>query len=120
MAARKIAEMQTADANSEEPFHFVTHFVKHPANLPVNSLPENDAQPSRLQRLDFLEAGALAVQGHAAEQLRRERRVPGAVDGNLVFFFNFVTWMSQALGQITIVCQEKQALGLGVEAANVE
>ena len=43
MAARKVTEAQAANANSDEPFHFVTDFVKHPANLPVDSLPQDNA-----------------------------------------------------------------------------
>ena len=43
MAARKITKTQTADANSDEPVHFVTDFVKHPANLAIDSLAQDNA-----------------------------------------------------------------------------
>ena len=44
MAARQIAETSLTDANTDETFHFVTDFVKHATNLPINSLAQDDAQ----------------------------------------------------------------------------
>ena len=44
MAARQIAETSLTDANTDETFDFVTDFVKHATNLPINSLAQDDAQ----------------------------------------------------------------------------
>jgi hypothetical protein len=120
MPARKIAEAQSANANSDKAFHFVTDFVKHPANLTINSLPQNHAQPRRLEWVDCLEARALAVQHDAAQQFRSERRVPRAIERDLVFLFDLESRMSQPLGEIAVIREEKQAFGLRVEAADVE
>ena len=38
MAARQIAQAEIADANTDEMLHIVADFVKHPTNLPINSL----------------------------------------------------------------------------------
>jgi len=120
MAAGQIAKAQTTDPGADESFYFVADFVKHPANLPVNSLPQNDPQPSRLERIDFLEARALAVEHHAAKQLRRERSIPGMVKRDLVFLFDFITRMSQPLGEIAVVGEKEQPFRLGIEPADIE
>ena len=67
MAARQIAEPQTTDPDSDEPFYFVTDFVKHPANLAIDSLAQDHAQPRRLDGLDLFQPGALAVEHDAAK-----------------------------------------------------
>ncbi len=38
MSARQIAEAEVADSRADEPLHFVTDFVKHPADLPIDPL----------------------------------------------------------------------------------
>ena len=43
MADRKITEAQMADPRSDESFHFVADFVKHPANLAIDALPQDNA-----------------------------------------------------------------------------
>ena len=62
MAARQIAQPQTADADAHEPLHFVADLVKHPANLAIDSLSQDNAQPGRPERLEAREPGAFAVE----------------------------------------------------------
>jgi hypothetical protein len=62
MAARHIAEAQVADAGANEPFHFVADLVKHAANLAVQTLLQDDAQPGGPDRLQAREPGAFAIE----------------------------------------------------------
>src|SRR3954465_5889983 len=104
MAARKIAERQPCNSDSDEPFHFVTDFVKHAANLAIDSLPQDHAQSSWFNEMDFLETGALAIEHHAAKEFRSERRVPGTIKRYFVFLLDLVTRMGEALGKLAVVC----------------
>ena len=65
MAAGQIAQTQPADSGPDEPFYFVAHFVKHPANLAVYSLAKENAQPRRLNGMHGLDPGALPVEHYA-------------------------------------------------------
>ena len=112
--------MQVTDSNADEAFHVVADFVKHPANLAVDSLTQNDPQSSGLERVNPFQAGTLAVERHAFEELRRERRIPRTVNRDFVFLLDFVTRVGEALREIAVVGEEKKAFGLGVEPANVE
>ncbi len=47
MAARQITKTEITDPDTHETFHLVTDFVEHVANLPINSLTQNDAQTRR-------------------------------------------------------------------------
>src|SRR5205807_10660318 len=67
MAERKIAQAETSDSDADEFLHFVADFVKHPANLAIDSLAQSHAQPRGLDGMDFLETRALAVQRDAVE-----------------------------------------------------
>ena len=51
MAARQIAEPQPSDPNSDEPFHFVTDFVKHPADLAIEALLQHYSKAGRAELL---------------------------------------------------------------------
>jgi len=44
MSARQITKTEITNPDTHETFHFVTDFVEHIANLPINSLTQNDAQ----------------------------------------------------------------------------
>ena len=120
MAAGKIAEAQFADADADQAFHFESELVKHPANLAVDALAQNNAEPIGFQRVHFLNPGALAVEHDAVEQFRRERSVPATIERHLVFFFDLVTRMSQALGEVAIVREEKKPFRLRVKPAYIE
>jgi len=47
LSARQIAQSQISDPDTNEAFHFVTDRKKHPADLLINSLAQNNTQ-SRL------------------------------------------------------------------------
>lgn len=45
------AKSQIADSRADKALHFVAEFVKHPADLAVQSLLEDDPQPGRAKLL---------------------------------------------------------------------
>ena len=47
MAARQIAQTQAANADANEPFHFVTDLILHATDLPVDALSQKNAQAFR-------------------------------------------------------------------------
>ena len=64
-AARHFAKTQVTDASADKSLHFIPDFVKHPANLTVQALLENDAEAGRSNRLHPREPGAFAVEKDA-------------------------------------------------------
>lgn len=120
MAARQITQVQPSDANADKPFHFIPYVVKHPTNLSVDALPQNDSQPDRLDGMDPVQPRALTVEHDPLEEFRRQRWIPGTIESDLVFLLDFVTGMGQALREVAVVGQEEEALGLGIEPADVK
>jgi hypothetical protein len=120
MAARQITQVQPSDPNADKPFHFISYVVKHPANLAVDALSQNDSQSDRLDRMDSVQPRALTVEHDSLEEFRRQRRIPGTIESNLVFLLDFVPGMGQALREVAVVGQEEEALGLGIEPADVK
>jgi len=120
MAARKVSQPQTADPGSDQFLHLVSDLVKHPANLPVDALPEDNPEPRRFNRVHLIDSRSLPIEHHAAGQFGRERRVPGTIQGYFIFFFDFVARMGQTLREVAVVGQEQKSLGLSVEPADIE
>ena len=108
------------DANSHELFHSIPQFVKHATNLPVDSLAQNHPHPRHPDRLHFLHPGALPIEHHPGEQLRREAWLPRTIECDFVFFFNFVAGMRQVLGEIAVVGEDEKSFSLRVEPADIE
>jgi len=120
MAAGKIAQPQSANPNAHELFHFVADFIKHPSNLAIDSLAKKDAQSCRFDGMHGFDPRTLSVEHYALMQFRGKSRVPGAIESHLIFLFDFVARMGQALRQMAVIGEEKEAFGLGVEPADVE
>ena len=51
VAARHFAKSQMADARADKALHFVAEFIKHPADLAVQPLLEDDPQTGRAKLL---------------------------------------------------------------------
>ena len=120
MPPRHFAEMQVTDPSANEPFHFIADLVKHPANLAIQTLLQDNAHPGRSDRLQAREPGAFAIEKNTVEQFLSAFRIPASIERDLVFFLHFVARMGELLGEIAIARQEKQALGLGIEPADIE
>ena len=109
-----------AQSRADEAFYFVADFVKHPANLPVHSLVQNDAEPGRPDLLHAGEPGALAVEKNSGVQFLRELRFPKTIEGDLILFLHFVARMSEVLREIAIAREQEKTFGLRVEPADIE
>lgn len=109
-----------AHADPDEFFHFVSQLVKHPADLAVDSLAQDNSHARHSDRLHFFHSRALTVEHHAGEQLRRERWLPGAIERHFVFLFDFVTRVRHSLREVAIVRQDEEAFGLRIEPADIE
>src|SRR4051794_27637583 len=120
MSTRQIAQAQGADARPHELFHFVADLVKHPANLPIDFLLENDAEEHRLDREHAVEPRALAIEHDAAEKLRGELRFPWVIERYFIFLFDFEARMHQPLRQVTVVRQDQQAFALRIKSSDIE
>jgi hypothetical protein len=120
MPARQITQPKITDSDTKKMLHMISDGSKHPANLPLDSLQQNNAQKRRRHRVKSRNSRSLTIEMNATQQFRRERRVPRTIQCHFVFFLDFVTWMGEALGKLAISCKEKQALGLCVQAPNVE
>jgi len=119
-ATRHFAKSQIADARADKALHFVAEFVKHPPDLAVQPLLEDNPQPGRAKLLQPDYPGAFAVEKNSLAQFIGEFWVPEFVEGDFVFFFHLVARVSEVLSEVTIAGEEKQTLGLGVETADVE
>ena len=120
MSARQIAEPQGPDARPHQSLHLVADPIKHAADLAVNALAENHAHPDRRGRKELLDARSLAIEHDSAQEFGCERRVPRTVEGDLVFFFDFVTWMREPLREIAVVGENEQAFGLRIQPSDIE
>lgn len=120
MSARQIAQPQVTDAGPHQFVHFVTQLVKHPANLPIDSLLKDDAHDRRLERIDPFELGEFAIEHYPAKEFRGERWVPRSIQRDLIFLFDFVARVSEALREITVVRQDEQSFALCIEPTHVE
>ena len=120
MLARQIGEPKISDPNTHKMFDAVPNGFKHPANLPIYSLSQHDAQTCGRDGVKSRDFGSLAVEKNSAEQFRPECWVPSPIQRHLVFFVDLVTWMGKPQCQFSIVCEEKQTLSLRIQAPDIE
>jgi hypothetical protein len=120
MPGWQIPEPQISDSKTDKMFDAVSNSFKHPANLPIYSLSQHDAQTRRRDGVDSHNLGPLAVEKNSAQQFRREGWIPRPIQCHLIFLLDFVTWVSQPLCQIAIICEKKEPLSLRVQAPNIE
>src|SRR4051794_1642942 len=120
MTARQVAKPKSSDANTNEIFDAITNGFEHTANLAIDSLSQDNAQLDGRHGVESRNSGSLTVQKNSAQQFRRKVGVPRAIQCHFVFLLNFVTWMRQALCEISVICEKKQTFSLCVQASNVE
>jgi hypothetical protein len=91
MTARQVAEAKIRDANAVEVFHAITNGFKHTANLAINSLSQNNAQPDGRHGVKSRNLCSLTIEKNSAQQFRRKFGIPRAIQCHFVFLLNFVT-----------------------------
>jgi hypothetical protein len=120
MAAWQVANPEISYPNANKIFDPITDRFEHTPNLTVDSLSQDNAQPDGRHRVESRNPCSLTVEQDSAQQFRRQRGVPWAIQCHLIFFFDFVTWMGKVLSKLAVTCEEKQAFGLCVQTADVE
>src|SRR5262249_16128351 len=120
MTARQIAKTKISDANANEILDAIANGFEHAANLAIDSLSQDNAQPHGRYGVESRNPCSFTVEKNSAQQFRRKFGVPRAIQCHFVFFLNFVTWMRQALCKISIICEKEQTFGLCVQPPNVE
>jgi hypothetical protein len=120
MTPRQVPKPKISDANANEIFDAITHGFEHTSNLAIDSLSQDNAQADGRHGVESRNLCSLTIEKNSAQQFRRKLGVPRAIQCHFVFLLNFVTWMRQALCQISIICEKKQTFGLCVQASNVE
>ena len=118
MSARQIAQAQMTNARANQLFHLVAEREKHPANLPVNSLTQDNANTGGPDDVHIFDSRPLSIEHDSAPQFQRETRVPRPVQRHFVFLFHFVTRMREALREVAVIRQDEEAFRLRVEPAD--
>src|SRR4051812_18334347 len=120
MPEGQIAETETADSDPDKFLHLVTDFVKHSANLAVDSLSENDAEMSGFDRTQNIDSRSLTVEHDPFQKFWCERGVPRPIERYLVFLLDLVARMGEPLGEVAVVGEKKKTFGLGIQPPDVE
>ena len=103
MAPRQVAKPETAYPNTNKIFDPITDGFEHATNLTVNSLAQHNAQANGRKGLKSRNRGSLAVEKNSAQQFRRERGVPRPIQCHLVFLFDLISRVAEALGELAII-----------------
>jgi hypothetical protein len=120
MPAGQITEPKVSDSNTQKMYDAVSDSLKHAPNLPIYSLPQDNAKTRRRERTKACNLRALAIKNNSAQQLWSKRRIPGSIQCDLIFFVDFETGVGEPLGQFAIVCQKQQTFCLRIETSDNE
>jgi hypothetical protein len=118
--AGQIAEPKIADSNAQKTFDAVSDGLEHAPNLPIDSLPQDNAKTRRRERTKPRNFRALAIKDNSAQQLRSKRRVPRSIQGHLIFLIDLESGVGEPLRQFSVVGQKQQAFSLRIEASDIE
>jgi hypothetical protein len=97
MSARQIADPKISDSNAAKPFDAVSDSLKHAPNLPIYSLPQDNAKTRRRERAKLHNFRALAIKKNPAFEPWSERRIPRSIQRDLVFLIDFETRVGKPL-----------------------
>ena len=67
MSARQISQAKRSDARAQEAFYLIANVVKHPADLSIDSLSQNNPQTRGTDRNQSRDLRALAVEINSAQ-----------------------------------------------------
>jgi hypothetical protein len=97
MPARQVAEPKISDSNAEKPFDAVSDSLEHAPNLPIYSLPQDNAKTSRREGAKPRKFRALAIKKNPALQLWSERWIPRSIQRDLIFLVDLETGVRKPL-----------------------
>jgi len=120
MPAGQIAEPKISHSNAQEMFDAVPHGLEHAANLPIYSLPQDNAKTRMREGTKLRNLRALAIKNNSTQQLRGERRIPRSIQCDLIFLVDLKTGVGEPLGQFAIVRQKQQTFSLRIKTSDIE
>jgi hypothetical protein len=97
MPVRQVAEPKISDSNAEKPVDTVSGSLEHASNLPVYSLPQDNAKTRRREGAKPRKFRALAIKKNPALQLWSERWIPRSIQRDLIFLFDLETGVGKPL-----------------------
>src|SRR5947207_360766 len=97
MPARQIAEPKISDSNAQKMFDAVSDGLEHAPNLPIYSLPQDNAKTRRREGTRPRNFRALAIKNNSALQLWSKRRIPRSIERNLIFLVDLETGVGEPL-----------------------
>ena len=120
MPARQIAEPKIADSNAQKTFDAVSDGLEHAPNLPIYSLPQDNAKTRRREGTKLRNFRVLAIKNNSAHQLWSKRRIPRSIQRHFIFLVDLETGVGEPLRQFTVVRQKQQAFRLRIETSDIE
>ena len=114
------SDTQFPDPYAAEIFHFVTAFVEHQANLPLDALQQDQPQQLRTRDFDTLDLGAPAGNRESVQEFFAMRRIERPVQADFVFLFDLETWMRQSEREVAVVGHQQETLAIAIEPAHME
>ncbi|KAF5408211.1 MAG: hypothetical protein Udaeo2_16340 [Candidatus Udaeobacter sp.] len=120
MPAGQIAEPKISDSNTQKMFDAVSDGLKHAPNLPIYSLPQDNAKTRRREGTKARNLRALAIKNNSAQQLWSKRRIPRSIQCDLILLVDLETGVGESLGQFAIVRQKQQTFCLRIETSDIE
>jgi hypothetical protein len=120
MPAGQIAEPKISDSNTQKMVDAVSDGLKHAPNLPIYSLPQDNAKTRRREETKARNLRALAIKNNSAQQLWSKRRIPWSIQCDLIFLVDLETGVGESLGQFAIVRQKQQTFCLRIETSDTE
>src|SRR5215208_5790040 len=108
MPAGQIAEPKISGSNAEKSFDAVSERLEHAPNLPIYSLPQDNAQTRRREGKKPHNFRTLAIKNNSAQELWSKRRIPRSIQRDLIFLVDLEAGMGEPLRQFAIVSQKQQ------------
>ena len=97
MPGRQIAERKISDSNAEKSFDAVSNSLEHSPNLPVYSLPQDNAKTRRRDGAKPRNFRALSIKKDPALEPWSERRIPRSIQRDLIFLVDLETGVGKPL-----------------------
>jgi hypothetical protein len=114
MPARQIGKPKISYSNTAKAFDAISNGFEHPANLPIDSLPQHDAQTRWRDRVKALKFCALAIERNSAQQFVSTLRIPWPIQRDLIFLVDLEARVGESLRQFAVVRQKEQPFSLGI------
>jgi hypothetical protein len=97
MPARQIPKPKISKSNTQEIFDAVSDGLEHAPNLPIYSLPQDNAMARRRRGAKPGNLRALTIKKNPAQEFRSLHRIPRSIQRHLIFLFDLETRVGEVL-----------------------